>query len=39
MNLTACGYCDELHCVCPRDDAAEHVDELTFAAVHEEQRA
>lgn len=36
--LTACGYCDELHCICPPDDddLAEHAAELDFAALHEE---
>ena len=36
--LTACGYCDELHCVCEpdADDLAEHAAELEFAAMHEE---
>ena len=38
--LTACGYCDELHCVCEpdADDLAEHAAELEFAAMHEEDK-
>ena len=39
--LTACAYCDELHCICPHDDdadLAEHAAELAFAALHEEDK-